>query len=135
MKDLQKINLSLNSRRTKPSVYALELTCRELSYLYLTSAYSLEEAIMLAKKQILFEFAKTSIPPTEWQLRKYVYSSLESLISQNSLINIDIHELKIDKNKLMKRIIEEKNTKLLNINKKLFTIAEKKMLLDAIAKI
>lgn len=135
MKKLQKINLSIKEQLMKPNVYAMELICRELSYMYMTSAYSLEEAVMLAKKQILFEFAQTSISPAEWQLRKYVYSSLESLISQNLLINISIGEQKVDKNKLMKQIIEEKNTKLLNNNKKLFTSAEKKMLTDAIIKI
>ena len=99
MKKLQKIDLSIKEQIMKPNVYALELVCRELSYMYVTSAFSLEEAIMLAKKQIALEFAKSSIIATDFSLRKYVYVSLESLISQNSLINITGGSQKQNKNR------------------------------------
>ena len=135
MKKLQKIDLSIKEQIMKPNVYALELVCRELSYMYVTSAFSLEEAIMLAKKQIALEFAKSSIIATDFSLRKYVYVSLESLISQNSLINITSGSQKQNKNQLMKQIIEEKNTNLFNKNIKLFTKAEKRMLIAKLLEI
>ena len=135
MKKLQKIDLSIKEQIMKPNVYALELVCRELSYMYVTSAFSLEEAIMLAKKQIALEFAKSSIIATDFSLRKYVYVSLESLISQNSLINITGGSQKQNKNQLMKQIIEEKNTNLFNKNIKLFTKAEKRMLIAKLLEI
>ena len=135
MKKLQKIDLSIKEQIMKPNVYALELVCRELSYMYVTSAFSLEEAIMLAKKQIALEFAKSSIIATDFSLRKYVYVSLESLISQNSLINITSGSQKQNKNQLMKQIIEEKNTNLFNKNIKLFTNAEKRMLIAKLLEI
>src|SRR3989304_8465968 len=135
MKKLQKIDLSIKEQIMKPNVYALELVCRELSYMYVTSAFSLEEAIMLAKKQIALEFAKSSIIATDFSLRKYVYVSLESLISQNSLINITGGSQKQNKNQLMKQIIEEKNTNLFNKNIKLFTNAEKRMLIAKLLEI
>ena len=135
MKKLQKIDLSIKEQIMKPNVYALELVCRELSYMYVTSAFSLEEAIMQAKKQIALEFAKSSIIATDFSLRKYVYVSLESLISQNSLINITSGSQKQNKNQLMKQIIEEKNTNLFNKNIKLFTNAEKRMLIAKLLEI
>ena len=135
MKKLQKIDLSIKEQIMKPNVYALELVCRELSYMYVTSAFSLEEAIMQAKKQIALEFAKSSIIATDFSLRKYVYVSLESLISQNSLINITSGSQKQNKNQLMKQIIEEKNTNLFNKNIKLFTKAEKRMLIAKLLEI
>ena len=135
MKKLQKIDLSIKEQIMKPNVYALELVCRELSYMYVTSAFSLEEAIMQAKKQIALEFAKSSIIATDFSLRKYVYVSLESLISQNSLINITGGSQKQNKNQLMKQIIEEKNTNLFNKNIKLFTNAEKRMLIAKLLEI
>ena len=135
MKKLQKIDLSIKEQIMKPNVYALELVCRELSYMYVTSAFSLEEAIMQAKKQIALEFAKSSIIATDFSLRKYVYVSLESLISQNSLINITGGSQKQNKNQLMKQIIEEKNTNLFNKNIKLFTKAEKRMLIAKLLEI
>jgi len=129
MNTLQKINLSIKQRNIKPNVYAIELTCREFAYLYLTSAYSLEKAIASARKQIAKEFSSLSTFPTEWKVQKYVYSALEDLISQNSLINITSGSQKPNKNQLMKHIIEEKNTNLFNENIKLFTTAEKRMLI------
>ena len=135
MKKLQKIDLSIKEQIMKPNVYALELVCRELSYMYVTSAFSLEEAIMQAKKQIALEFAKSAIIATDFSLRKYVYVSLENLISQNSLINITGGSQKQNKNQLMKQIIEEKNTNLFNKNIKLFTNAEKRMLIAKLLEI
>ena len=135
MKKLQKIDLSIKEQIMKPNVYALELVCRELSYMYVTSAFSLEEAIMQAKKQIALEFAKSAIIATDFSLRKYVYVSLENLISQNSLINITSGSQKQNKNQLMKQIIEEKNTNLFNKNIKLFTKAEKRMLIAKLLEI
>lgn len=118
----------LKHKNIKPSVYAIELVSIETSFLFLTTAYTLEDAVFLAKQKILQESTKAMIPLSIWSLKKYTYMSLEECIINNSEFAEIYTKQYINKNQLMKQIIDTQNHKLFNDNIRIFTEAEKKLL-------
>jgi len=125
-----KLDKQLNAIKKKivgPKFYVIELVCGTTAYLGTCITYSLEEAIVIARKQFTM-MLKEEVNPLSIVLGKYAVHEVEDIIRQSvELVNNDI---KTDKNALMKKIVETKDAELYAANVSIFNDVEKKYLLE-----
>jgi len=124
--NLNKQIAAIKKKIVDPKFYVVELFCGTTAYLSTTIAYSLEEAISIVKKQLT-----ANVKDIDLQIMtvgRYDIYSISDIIKQS--IKFSTREVSMDKNELMKKIIETKNTKLYAENITIFTESEKKYLLE-----
>lgn len=134
MTKIEKLITAIKKRITSPRIYAVELICDTMAYLHVCATYSLEEALADAKRAIQTDLQKGQIDIAEWKLNKYCVKDLEELIQSATIINSLPNAAPLDKNQLMQKIINEKNSELFIENISIFSENEKKMLNDKLTK-
>lgn len=142
--ELFEMNSRLQSRTTKPQVYALTLERPGVgTSVHLVVAFDLEEAIEKAK-QSLTQISKFSAEEAQfWKLNLFMRRSFSEILAEGAHTDFapvsgkpvpQTQQPKVDevsaKNKLMQQIVKTKDVALFKKSKKQFTEAEVKFLLE-----
>jgi len=129
MSDLQAVISTIKKKIVSPKIFAIELDCEVIAFLHLCTAYSLEEALHKTREEIKKDARKNQPGLPTWQLRKYAIAEIADLVNENSTLQfIPSANESLDKNQLMQKIVNEKNTELFHENLSLFSENEKKLL-------
>jgi len=111
------------TKTIEPAVYSLLLSSGKHIRLWMGVCFDLDEALYLAK----IEFKNKVILENPWNMLAHTSIDISKI---DSLLGILVKEP--DRNILMAEIIENKDVKLFEKNKKKFTVNESKLIKDSL---
>ena len=130
--DLFKLTQQLRKKRVDPKIYAVVIkrAADGSSYLWQGIEYSLDGALSRARQNIA---KSTKVNPLEWTIFLHGCESIKELVSKAIEISVDgVQTKKADKNALMQKIVDTKDVKLFNENKKKFNKQEIKLIKESL---
>lgn len=127
--------LKLKKKTIEPKAYAIELKSEDYNMIHLSAAYSLEEAMLNAKR---YAAKKHSFKLIEWSLGKYttveINTLVEPMLENTNNTTIKEKNKRFNKNKLMSKIIETQDAKLFQQMLELLTEEEIQFINDKLRK-
>jgi len=136
MEDIFSTTKQLKSRLQQPRVYALTLEHPGIGLsIHCVVAYDLEDAVTKARELLIDQIKMKPEEIQQWKLGLFVRKTIPELVEQGE--NVSLKEIRApidsglsEKNKLMKKIVDNKDEKLLRRSKKLLSPEEFQYLVE-----